>query len=182
MSGGMKQRVVGAIASSCEPHILIADEPTTALDATIQAQYLRLLKDIQRESGLSIIFITHDFGIVATMCDQVAVMYGGRIVEYGPAGHLQHPGAPYTRALLSSVPASTVPSIASTRSPAIPPALGSASGVQVRPAMPVGGAALPEGVPAGAPRAKRRRNDSHRELLEARRLRMGQRRMLKIEG
>ena len=106
MSGGMKQRVVGAIASSCEPQVLIADEPTTALDATIQAQYLRLLKDIQRESGLSIIFITHDFGIVATMCDQVAVMYGGRIVELGSVRDIFNaPAHPYTRALLSSVPA-----------------------------------------------------------------------------
>ena len=106
LSGGMKQRVVGAIANSCEPQILIADEPTTALDATIQAQYLRLLKDIQRESDLSIIFITHDFGIVADMCDQVAVMYGGRIVEYGPVRAIFNtPAHPYTRALLSSVPA-----------------------------------------------------------------------------
>ncbi|MCY4453180.1 MAG: ABC transporter ATP-binding protein [Immundisolibacterales bacterium] len=106
LSGGMKQRVVGAIASSCEPRVLIADEPTTALDATIQAQYLRLLKDIQRESGLSIIFITHDFGIVADMCDQVAVMYGGRIVEYGPVRAIFNtPAHPYTQALLSSVPA-----------------------------------------------------------------------------
>ena len=106
MSGGMKQRVVGAIASSCEPEVLIADEPTTALDATIQAQYLRLLKDIQRDSGLSIIFITHDFGIVATMCDRVAVMYGGRIVEHGPVRAIFNtPAHPYTRALLSSVPA-----------------------------------------------------------------------------
>ena len=106
LSGGMKQRVVGAIANSCEPQILIADEPTTALDATIQAQYLRLLKDIQRESELSIIFITHDFGIVADMCDQVAVMYGGRIVEYGPVRAIFNtPAHPYTQALLSSVPA-----------------------------------------------------------------------------
>ena len=106
LSGGMKQRVVGAIANSCEPQILIADEPTTALDATIQAQYLRLLKDIQRESGLSIIFITHDFGIVATMCDRVAVMYGGRIIEHGPVRAIFNtPAHPYTRALLDSVPA-----------------------------------------------------------------------------
>ena len=106
LSGGMKQRVVGAIATSCEPQILIADEPTTALDATIQAQYLRLLKDIQRETGLSIVFITHDFGIVATMCDRVAVMYGGRIVEYGPVRAIFNtPAHPYTRALLGSVPA-----------------------------------------------------------------------------
>ena len=79
----MKQRVVGAIALSCEPHVIIADEPTTSLDVTIQAQYLRLLREIQEETGLSIIFITHDFGIVAKMCDRVMVMYAGRIVETG---------------------------------------------------------------------------------------------------
>ena len=84
MSGGMKQRVVGAIALSCEPGVIIADEPTTALDVTIQLQYLRLLKEIQAETGLAIIFITHDFGVVARMCDRVAVMYAGRIVENGP--------------------------------------------------------------------------------------------------
>ena len=106
LSGGMKQRVIAAIANSGEPQILIADEPTTALDATIQAQYLRLLKDIQRASGLSIIFITHDFGIVANMCDQVAVMYGGRVVENGPVRTIfNSPAHPYTQALLSSVPA-----------------------------------------------------------------------------
>ena len=83
MSGGMKQRVVGAIAMACDPMVIIADEPTTALDVTIQLQYLRLLKDIQAETGMSIIFITHDFGIVARMCDRVVVMYAGRIVEEG---------------------------------------------------------------------------------------------------
>ena len=81
MSGGMKQRVIGAIAISCAPKVIIADEPTTALDVTIQLQYLRLLKEIQAETGLAIIFITHDFGIVARMCDRVAVMYAGRVVE-----------------------------------------------------------------------------------------------------
>ena len=83
MSGGMRQRVVGAIGISCEPMVLIADEPTTSLDVTIQAQYLKLLKDLQEESGMSLIFITHDFGIVAKMCDRVAVMYAGKIVETG---------------------------------------------------------------------------------------------------
>ncbi len=79
MSGGMRQRVVGAIGISCQPQVLIADEPTTSLDVTIQAQYLKLLKDLQRDSNLSVIFITHDFGIVAKMCDRVAVMYAGRM-------------------------------------------------------------------------------------------------------
>ena len=105
MSGGMKQRVVGAIAMSCEPDILIADEPTTALDVTIQLQYLRLLKEIQATTGLAIIFITHDFGVVARMCDRVAVMYAGRIVEQGPVKEIfDHPSHPYTEALIASVP------------------------------------------------------------------------------
>ena len=105
MSGGMKQRVVGAIALSCEPHVIIADEPTTSLDVTIQAQYLRLLREIQEETGLSIIFITHDFGIVAKMCDRVMVMYAGRVVESGPVRDIfNHPAHPYTQALLQSVP------------------------------------------------------------------------------
>ncbi|PKB65020.1 MAG: dipeptide/oligopeptide/nickel ABC transporter ATP-binding protein [SAR202 cluster bacterium Io17-Chloro-G2] len=105
MSGGMRQRVVGAIGISCEPMVLIADEPTTSLDVTIQAQYLKLLKDIQKESDLSLIFITHDFGIVAKMCDRVAVMYAGRIVEMGSVRDIfNHPSHPYTEALLASVP------------------------------------------------------------------------------
>ena len=105
MSGGMRQRVVGAIGISCEPMVLIADEPTTSLDVTIQAQYLKLLKDIQRESNLSLIFITHDFGIVAKMCDRVAVMYAGKIVEMGSVRDIfNNPSHPYTEALLASVP------------------------------------------------------------------------------
>lgn len=105
MSGGMRQRVVGAIAISRSPNILIADEPTTSLDATIQLQYLRLLKDIQAESGAAIIFITHDFGIVARMCDRVAVMYAGKMVEQSAVEPLfDDPAHPYTEALLKSVP------------------------------------------------------------------------------
>jgi len=105
MSGGMKQRVVGAIAMACEPGVIIADEPTTALDVTIQLQYLRLLKEIQEQTGLAIIFITHDFGVVARMCDRVAVMYAGRIVEQGSVRELFNaPSHPYTQALIASVP------------------------------------------------------------------------------
>ena len=105
MSGGMKQRVLGAIAISSAPRVIIADEPTTALDATIQLQYLRLLKDIQEETGMAIIFITHDFGIVARMCDSVAVMYAGRVVERGDVRQLfNDPSHPYTQALMASVP------------------------------------------------------------------------------
>jgi oligopeptide/dipeptide ABC transporter ATP-binding protein len=104
-SGGMRQRVVGAIGLSCSPEVLIADEPTTSLDVTVQAAYLALLKDIQRETDLAILFITHDFGVVARMCDRVAVMYAGRIVETDPTWELfDKPAHPYAEALLNSVP------------------------------------------------------------------------------
>ena len=105
MSGGMRQRVVGAIAIAGAPKVLIADEATTSLDATIQLQYLKLLKDLQAETGLSIIFITHDFGIVAKMCDRVAVMYAGRIAESADVRDLfNNASHPYTEALIRSVP------------------------------------------------------------------------------
>ena len=105
MSGGMRQRIVGAIGISCEPRLLIADEPTTSLDLTIQAQYLNLLRDLQREHGLALIFITHNLGIVAKMCDQLAVMYAGRVVESGPVSRIFNaPAHPYTEALLNSIP------------------------------------------------------------------------------
>ena len=105
MSGGMRQRIVGAIGMSCEPRLLIADEPTTSLDLTIQAQYLALLRDLQREHGLALIFITHNLGIVAKMCDQLAVMYAGRVVEAGPVSRVFNaPAHPYTKALLNSIP------------------------------------------------------------------------------
>lgn len=104
-SGGMRQRVVGAIAIACEPKLLIADEATTALDATIQAQYLTLLRSLQNELNLALLFITHDFGIVARMCDDVAVMYAGRIVEYADVREIfNHPAHPYTLALLQALP------------------------------------------------------------------------------
>ena len=104
MSGGMRQRIVGAIALAGGPKLIIADEPTTNLDVTIQAQYLDLLKDIQRETGVAIIFVTHNLGIVARMCDRMAVMYAGRIVENGSVRDLFNaPKHPYTRALLGSI-------------------------------------------------------------------------------
>jgi len=110
MSGGMKQRVVGAISISGHPDVLIADEPTTALDVTIQLQYLKLLKRLQAENDMAILFITHDFGVVARMCDRVAVMYAGRIVECGPVAQiLSAPSHPYTQALIASVPKMTGP-------------------------------------------------------------------------
>src|SRR5215472_8043400 len=105
MSGGMRQRIVGAIGISCEPRLLIADEPTTSLDLTIQAQYLNLLRELQRAHGLALIFITHNLGIVAKMCDQLAVMYAGRVVESGPVSSIfNNPVHPYTEALLNSIP------------------------------------------------------------------------------
>lgn len=105
LSGGMRQRVVGAIAISCNPKLIIADEPTTALDVTVQAQYLRLLKELQAETGMAVLFITHDFGIVASLCDRILVMYAGQIVESGPvAAIFDRPAHPYTEALIAAVP------------------------------------------------------------------------------
>jgi len=105
MSGGMRQRITGAIALSCQPKLLIADEPTTSLDVTIQAQYLELLNQIREKTGISIIFITHDFGIVAQMCDKAAVMYAGKIVEIsGVRDIFDNPKHPYTMALLKCLP------------------------------------------------------------------------------
>lgn len=119
LSGGMKQRVVGAIAIASEPKIMIADEPTTALDLTIQLQYLELLKWIKKENRLSMVFITHDFGVVAHMCDRVAVMYAGKVVEFGSVLDIfDEPQHPYTKALIDSLPrldqigADRLPSIA----------------------------------------------------------------------
>jgi oligopeptide/dipeptide ABC transporter ATP-binding protein len=105
LSGGMRQRVVGAMAIAGPPRLLIADEPTTSLDLTIQSQYLTLLKELQERHRLAMIFVTHNLGIVARMCDRVAVMYAGRIVEIGPVRQIfKTPAHPYTRALLESVP------------------------------------------------------------------------------
>ena len=105
LSGGMRQRVMIAIALLCKPEILIADEPTTALDVTIQAQILQLLKDLQKETGMAIIFITHDLGVIAELCDRVVVMYGGRIIEQADILTLfDKPRHPYTRGLLNAIP------------------------------------------------------------------------------
>jgi oligopeptide/dipeptide ABC transporter ATP-binding protein len=105
MSGGMRQRVVGAMGIAAPPRLLIADEPTTSLDLTIQAQYLGLLEELQDRHQLAMIFITHNLGIVSRICDRVAVMYAGRIVEMGPVRRIfTAPAHPYTRALLDSIP------------------------------------------------------------------------------
>jgi oligopeptide/dipeptide ABC transporter ATP-binding protein len=105
LSGGQRQRVMIAIAISCEPDLLIADEPTTALDVTIQAQILELLSELRARTGMAMILITHDLGVVAETCDRVAVMYAGRIVEEAPAARIfQDPRHPYTQGLLRAVP------------------------------------------------------------------------------
>jgi oligopeptide/dipeptide ABC transporter ATP-binding protein len=105
LSGGMCQRVMIAMALATNPRLLIADEPTTSLDLTIQAQYLNLLRELQVAHGLALIFITHNLGIVAKMCDQLAVMYAGRLVESGPVSRVfNQPAHPYTKALLNSIP------------------------------------------------------------------------------
>ena len=105
LSGGMRQRVMIAIALACEPKLLIADEPTTALDVTIQAQILELMMELKEKLGMAIIMITHDLGVVASMCDRIAVMYAGRIVEYGTTDDIfYNPKHEYTKGLLKSIP------------------------------------------------------------------------------
>ncbi|MBT8213393.1 MAG: ABC transporter ATP-binding protein, partial [Acidimicrobiia bacterium] len=105
LSGGMRQRVMIAVALACSPQILIADEPTTALDVTIQAQIIELVKDLREQFGTAVIWITHDLGVVAGLADRVLVMYGGQIVEEAPVADLYaRPQHPYTKGLLGSVP------------------------------------------------------------------------------
>jgi peptide/nickel transport system ATP-binding protein/oligopeptide transport system ATP-binding protein len=125
LSGGMRQRVMIAMALLCDPEVLIADEPTTALDVTIQAEILELLSDLVRERGLSVILITHDLGVVATVATRVLVMYAGRVVESGPSrAVLSTPRHPYTLALLESVPRIDVPAKGPLASiPGMPPRL-----------------------------------------------------------
>jgi oligopeptide/dipeptide ABC transporter ATP-binding protein len=105
LSGGMRQRVVIAMALACKPALLIADEPTTALDVTIQAQILALIRGLQREMGMAVMLITHDLGVIAENCDEVVVMYAGRVAEHGAVGQIfDRPTHPYTRGLLGSIP------------------------------------------------------------------------------
>jgi peptide/nickel transport system ATP-binding protein len=105
LSGGLRQRAMIAMALVCGPALLIADEPTTALDVTVQAQILRLLKDLQAEMGMSVLFITHDLGVVANMADEIVVLHRGRVMERGPAEDLlREPRHPYLKALLRAVP------------------------------------------------------------------------------
>ena len=120
VSGGMRQRAVIAIALACQPVLLIADEPTTALDVTVQAQVLRLMRDIQERFASSILFITHDMGVVGQMADEVVVMYLGQVVEDGPVSAvLSSPAHPYSQGLIASIPTLEMPGTGcSSRSPA----------------------------------------------------------------
>jgi len=105
LSGGMRQRVMIAIALACRPRLVIADEPTTALDVTIQAQVLDLLRELQARYNLALLLVTHDFGVIARMADRVAVMFKGKVIEHGPVRDiLRHPTHPYTHSLLAAVP------------------------------------------------------------------------------
>src|SRR5918992_1571780 len=147
-SGGMRQRVMIAMALSCEPELLIADEPTTALDVTIQAQILELIKKLKRETGTSVILITHDLGVVAGMTDHVIVMYAGKIFEQAPTRELfKCPGNPYTKGLLRSVPDPTSEQGALYQIPGLPPDV----------------AHLPPGCPF-APRCERAEEICHQEF------------------
>ena len=125
-SGGMRQRVMIAMALACGPEVIIADEPTTALDVTVQAQILELLRELQREQGMSVIFITHDLGVVADVCDRVLVMYAGQIVEAAPIDEIfQHPRHPYMEGLLASMPRMDHPESKLVSIPGQPPRIGS---------------------------------------------------------
>src|SRR5215207_8572667 len=122
LSGGMRQRVMIAIALSSRPSLLIADEPTTALDVTIQAQILNLLRDLQQQFGMSILLITHDLGVVAEMCDSVAVMYAGQIVEHAPVETLfEDPEHPYTIGLMNAIPRADLAHVAPKPIEGFPP-------------------------------------------------------------
>ncbi len=126
LSGGLRQRVMIAMALMCGPELIIADEPTTALDVTIQAQILRLIRELQREFGTAVVFITHDLGVVARIADRVAVMYAGEVVETAPvAGLFSHPAHPYTRGLLGCLPVrgKTVPGSRLQAIPGVVPSL-----------------------------------------------------------
>ena len=159
-SGGMRQRVMIAMALACQPRLIIADEPTTALDVTVQAQILDLLKELTRETGSSLLLITHDLGVVARYADRVAVMYGGRIVETAPARELyKHPRHPYTLGLMASVPrldgeAGRPPG--ADRGPAAR-SRAAAAGLRLLAALPLGHRRLPLRPPA----ARRRWRERH---------------------
>ena len=140
LSGGMRQRVMIAMALACRPKLLIADEPTTALDVTIQAQILKLMNELREKNGTAVLFITHDLGVINQMADNVAVMYCGQVVEYAPAETIFHKSVyshPYTEGLMLSIPRLDTPQRRTARSdPRRGPApAGSAQGLQIRPAL-----------------------------------------------
>jgi oligopeptide transport system ATP-binding protein len=140
LSGGMRQRVMIAIALLCGPELLIADEPTTAVDVTVQAQVLELIRDLQRASSMSVVLVTHDLGVVAGMAHRVAVMYAGRIVEVAPTAELfEHPRHPYTRGLLGSIPRMDTPRDRALQPiPGLPPDLSNLpNGCPFRPRCPL---------------------------------------------
>jgi oligopeptide/dipeptide ABC transporter ATP-binding protein len=148
LSGGMRQRVVIAMALVCRPELLIADEPTTALDVTIQAQILSLIKELQREIGCSVLLITHDLGVVAQMADEVAVMYLGRLVEQGPVREvLRHPIHPYTQGLLRSIPSLNVGRRLASIPGAVPSLLAIPAGCPFHPRCPQARPGLCDGGP-----------------------------------
>ena len=158
LSGGMRQRVMIAMALACKPKLLIADEPTTALDVTIQAQILKLMNELKEKNGTAVLFITHDLGVINQMADDVAVMYCGQVVELAPARTIFHEGAyshPYTEGLMTSIPRLDTPA-KGTRLEAIPGAVPQparpAQGLQVRPPLQVRHGALPPGRAGADPR------------------------------
>jgi peptide/nickel transport system ATP-binding protein len=161
LSGGQKQRVMIAMALACNPSLIIADEPTTALDVMVQAQVLRLLNDLQRELGLAMLFITHDLSVLVEVCDRLAIMYAGRIVEEGPSQEVfEQPAHPYTEAL-----AAAFPSIGDQRFRRKPSGLGGdppqpdavPSGCSFHPRCPVAFEACPDTVPDLYPAGEGRR-------------------------
>ncbi len=166
LSGGMRQRVMIALALVCAPQLLIADEPTTALDVTVQAQILDLMRRLQREMGMSILFVTHDMGVVAEMADDVAVMYAGAVVEQAAVADLfARPSHPYTRGLLASIPRPDRPEGAKAGGdPRLgAAAVGDAAGLRLRAALPAGDRRLRRtGRPARDPPRPPRRLHSRR--------------------